>query len=705
MDELAAVIRPPGAPGDRYLNRELSWLEWDLRCLQLAEDESWPLLERVRMCSIVAATLDEFFMIRVAGLEGQIAAGLAVRSVDGRTPAAALAEIRERVIALRARQQALWEDVLTPALRAEGIEICKFDACTDAEREAVGEWFDRNVYPVLTPLAVGPAQPFPYISGLSLSLGFFAQDPITGEERFARVKVPEGLARFVPVGDGPGTRLTPLEEVIAHFAERLFPGIEVVEQSLFRVTRDADFELSDEADDLLEAVELELRRRRFGDAVRVEVSGGMSPAMRERLCTGLGVTDAQVYDTAGLMDMADLREIADLDRPELKHEPWLPVTRTRLADSEGAGNLFARIRADDILVHLPYESFATSVEAFVRAAAKDPGVVGIKTTVYRTSDDTALLPALIEAVERGKQAVCLVELKARFDERRNIEWSQAMEQAGVHVVHGFRDLKIHAKTTLVVRREGGVLRRYAHIGTGNYNGVTARLYEDLGLFTDDEAITADVADLFNYMTGFGRPQQFRKLLVAPFNLRTRLIDHIRAVADAAAAGKPASIRMKVNSLTDATIIEELYRASQAGARIDIIARSICALRPGVPGMSERIHVRSIAGRFLEHSRLIAFEAGDDATYLLGSADLMPRNLDHRIEVLTPVEDARLQHEISTIFETLLGDRTQAWVLDSDGSWTRLRPERRGTKRGSHAVLMRRARLRARPRSRRTPRSV
>jgi polyphosphate kinase len=706
MDELAAAfIRPPEAPGDRYLNRELSWLQWDLRCLQLAEDESWPLLERVRMCSIVAATLDEFFMIRVAGLEGQRAAGLAVRSIDGRTPAAVLADIREGVIALRARQDALWKDVLTPALRAEGIEICSFEACTDAERQELGDWFDRNVYPVLTPLAVGPGQPFPYISGLSLSLGFVAHDPVTGEERFARVKVPEGLARFVRVGHGPGTRLVPLEEVIAHLSDRLFPGIEIVEQSLFRVTRDADFELSDEADDLLEAVELELRRRRFGDAVRLEVSEGMSAGMRERLCTGLGVTDAQVYETAGLMDMADLGEIADLDRPELKHEPWLPVTRARLADATGPGDLFARIRSDDLLVHLPYESFSTSVEAFVRAAAKDPGVVGVKTTVYRTSDDTALLPALIEAVERSKQAVCLVELKARFDERRNVEWSRAMEQAGVHVVHGFRDLKIHAKTTLVIRREGGVLRRYAHIGTGNYNGRTARLYEDLGLFTDDEEITADVADLFNHMTGFGRPQQFRKLLVAPFNLRTRVIDHIRAVADAAVAGKPASIRMKVNSLTDAAIIEELYRASQAGARIDIIARSICSLRPGVPGMSERIHVRSIAGRFLEHSRLLAFEAGEDAKYFLGSADLMPRNLDHRIEVLTPVEDPRLQHEISTIFETLLGDRTQAWVLEPDGSWIRLRPERRGTKRGSHAVLMRRARLRARPRGRRTPRSV
>jgi polyphosphate kinase len=705
MDELAAVIRPPEAPGDRYLNRELSWLDWDLRCLQLAEDPSWPLLERVRMCSIVAATLDEFFMIRVAGLEGQMAAGLSVRSMDGRTPTAVLAEIRERVIALRARQVALWEDVLLPALEAEGIEIRAFESCTAEQQEAVGEWFDRNVYPVLTPLAVGPGQPFPYISGLSLSLGFFARDPVTGEERFARVKVPEGLQRFVDVGNGEGIRLVPLEEVIAHFSDRLFPGIEIVEQSFFRVTRDADFELSDEADDLLEPVELELRRRRFGDAVRLEVSVGMSAGMRERLCTGLGVTDAHVYDTPGLMDMADVSEIADIDRPDLKHEPWVPVTRARLADPEGSADLFARIRSDDLLVHLPYESFSTSVEAFVRMAAKDPGVVGIKTTVYRTSDDTALLPALIEAAERAKQAVCLVELKARFDERRNIEWSRAMEQAGVHVVHGFRDLKIHAKTTLVIRREGGVLRRYAHIGTGNYNGATARLYEDLGLFTDDEEITADVADLFNHMTGFGRPQQFRKLLVAPFNLRTRLIDHIRAVGDAAAVGKPATIRMKVNSLTDAAIIEELYRASQAGARIDVVARSICSLRPGVPGMSERIHVRSIAGRFLEHSRLFAFEAGDDSTYLLGSADIMPRNLDHRIEVLTPVEDARLKHEISTIFDTLLGDRTQAWVLDADGEWTRLRPERRGTKRGSHAVLMRRARLRARPRGRRSTRSV
>ena len=697
MDELAPILRLPEAPGDRFLNRELSWLAWDLRCLTLVEGEAWPLLERVRMCAIVAETLDEFFMVRVAGLERQVASGLAVRSPDGRTPAAALAEIHERVNEIVAHQALVWHDELLPALRAEGIDICALDAVGPGELTDLEAWFDRNLYPVLTPLAVGPGQPFPYISGLSLSLSLMVRDPATGEQRFARVKVPEGMPRFVRVGDEG--RMVPLEQVIAHFAERLFPGMQIVEEALFRVTRDADFELSDEADDLLEAVESELRRRRFGDVVRLEVSEGMSPGMLQELCDGLGVTDAQVYIAPGLLDMADLGQIASLDRPELKHEPWVPVTRTRLADVEGLGDLFARIRSDDLLVHLPYESFATSVEAFVRAASKDAGVVGIKTTVYRTSDDTALLPALIAAAERSKQAVCLVELKARFDERRNIEWSRAMEQAGVHVVHGFRDLKIHAKTTLVIRREGDALRRYAHIGTGNYNGVTARLYEDLGLFTDDEAITADVADLFNHMTGFGRPQEFRKLLVAPFNLRSRLIDHIRACAEAAAAGRPAWVRIKVNALTDPAIIEELYRASQAGVRVDVVARSICSLRPGVPGMSEGITVRSIAGRFLEHSRLFAFEAGDEASFLLGSADLMPRNLDHRIEVLAPVESARVRQDVNAILDSAFVDDTNTWELTADGSWARIAPTNPAQPHSHQDAMLRRATARARRRAR------
>jgi polyphosphate kinase len=524
-----------------------------------------------------------------------------------------------------------------------------------------------------------------------MSLGVFVREPDSGEERFARVKVPEVLPRFLSIGRRG--LLVPLEDAIAHFLSWLFPGMEITEHVVFRVTRDADFEVSDEADDLLEAVELELRRRRFGDAVRLEVGSNATPAMVQRLQDGLDVTADRIYAIDGMLDLADLKQIADIDRPELRFEPWMPVTRARFATASGRRDLFAEVRRSDMVVHVPYDSFATSVEQFVGAAAKDPNVVGIKTTVYRTNDDSAMLPALIDAAEAGKQTVCLVELKARFDERRNIEWSRAMEQAGVHVVYGFANLKIHAKTTLIVRRDGEGLHRYAHIGTGNYNAVTARLYEDLGVFTDDEAITADLADLFNHLTGFGRPQRFRTILAAPFNLRSGLTERIRAVARAAAAGERARIRLKVNALADPAIIEELYRASQAGADIDIVARSICTLRPGVPGLSETIRVRSIVGRFLEHSRVMAFEAGDTETYYIGSADLMPRNLDHRIEVLTPIKDSRIREELSGVLDVLLADDT-AWVLGPDGAWTRS-PAEGGRDRSTQQVLMRRARLRAR----------
>ncbi len=465
--------------------------------------------------------------------------------------------------------------------------------CSQRELERLERFFEREIYPVLTPLAVGPGQPFPYISGLSLSLGVLAVDPATGEERFARVKVPEGLDRFVAVGE----RLVPLEAVIGHFLPMLFPGMEIAERAAFRVTRDADFELSDDADDLLEAVESELRRRRFGDAVRLELSASASRAMRTRLVAGLEVPQDQVYEIEGPLDLADLMQVASVDRPELKDEPWVPVTHPRFAGVKNADGLFDEIRRADVIVHQPYDSFRTSFEAFAQAAASDPDVIAIKTTVYRTSDDSSLLSALIECAEQGKQSVCLVELKARFDERRNIEWSRAMEQAGVHVVHGFAELKIHAKMTLVVRREEGGLRRYVHIGTGNYNAATARLYEDVGLFTADEEIAGDVADLFNHMTGFGRPQAFEKLLVAPFAMRTRLIEEIRRVAAAAAAGERSRIRIKLNQIVDPVLIEELYAASQAGVRIDICARAICMLRPGVEGMSENdpgaLHLRSL----------------------------------------------------------------------------------------------------------------
>ena len=683
-------------PEERMLNRELSRLDFNARVLAQAADSEVPLLERVRFCSIVSSNLDEFFMVRVAGLLRQAGAGVTTRSADGRTPLAALSDIQSRVTDIYDQQARLWREQLTPMLAEQGILVGSIDACTEDELTELTSRFDQEVFPVLTPLAVGPGQPFPYISGLSMSLGVFVREPESGEDRFARVKVPEVLPRFLPVGSRG--LLLPLEETIAHFLSWLFPGMEVVEHVVFRVTRDADFEVSDEADDLLEAVELELRRRRFGDAVRLEVASTASAAMVQRLRDGMGVSEDQVYAIDGMLDLADVAQIADLDRPELRYDPWMPVTRPRLAATTGRSDLFAEVRRGDLLVHLPYDSFATSVELFVRAAAKDRDVVGIKTTVYRTSDDSAMLPALIDAAEQGKQTVCLVELKARFDERRNIEWSRAMEQAGVHVVYGYANLKIHAKMTLIVRRDGERLHRYAHIGTGNYNSNTARSYEDVGLFTDDEAITADLADLFNHLTGFGRPQRFRKILAAPFNLRSGLIERIRAVARAAAEGERARIRIKVNAIADPGIVEELYRASQAGAEIDMIARSICTLRPGVPGLSETIRVRSVVGRFLEHSRVFAFEAGDTETYLLGSADLMPRNLDHRIEVVAPIEDARAREEVSTVLDSLLADNT-AWQLSADGSWHRLTPDPGTPGRGTHQVLMRRARLRARRRSR------
>jgi polyphosphate kinase len=686
-----AATRSRTRAGRRLLNRELSWLDFNARVLELAADARLPLLERVKFCSIFSSNLDEFFMVRVAGLLRQAASGHGVRSPDGRTPHQTLDEIRERVSGLVAAQAELWSRELRPALAVENILIAALGDCTDEELAEVASRYEREIFPVLTPLAVGPGQPFPYISGLSLSLGVFVRDLVTGEQRFARVKVPEGLPRYLEVGSR-GLHL-PLESVIAHFLPSLFPGMEIVERGSFRVTRDADFEVSDEADDLLEAVELEVRRRRFGDVTRLEVSGSMSAEMTTRVREGLGATPDQVYPVNGSLGLADLMEITRLDRPELKDDPWLPALPPRLGSAAGTSDFFAAIRAGDVLVHHPYESFASSVEAFVRAGASDPGVIGLKTTVYRTSDDTPLVPALIAASEEGKQSVCLVELKARFDEHRNIEWSRALERAGVHVVHGFPNLKIHAKTILIVRREAGSLRRYVHVGTGNYNASTARLYEDFGLFTVDDDIATDVTELFNYLTGFSRPQRFRKLLVAPFSLRARLAEEIRAVGAAAAADEPARIRIKVNALTDEALIEELYTASQQGARIEIVARSICTLRPGVRGMSETIRVRSILGRFLEHSRLFVFEAGRRSTVLIGSADLMPRNLDHRIEVVTPLEDPALKAHVTSVLDALLADNVSAWELGSDGRWTRAAPKKDERERPTQQALMRRARRR------------
>jgi len=683
-------------PSERLLNRELSQLDFHARVLELASDESLPLLERVRFCAIFASNIDEFFQVRVAGILGQAEAGVTVRSPDGLTPQQALAGIRERIHELIGRQSRVWKKELRSQLADEGIVVGGIEDCTDKELKLLEKHFQREIYPVLTPLAVGPGQPFPYISGLSLSLAVFAADPETGDERFARVKIPEGLPRFVEIGKRG--LFVPLEQVIAHFLPALFPGATIVERAAFRVTRDADFEVSDDAADLLEAVESQLQKRRFGDVVRVEVSASASSEMVARLTQGLGADETQIYRIESPLDLSELMELVALDRPDLKDEPWVPVIPPRFVEAQSEPpRVFDEIRRGDIAVHQPYESFRASFEVFAQAVVQDPEVIAMKTAVYRTSDDSALVGSLIQCAEDGKQAVCLVELKARFDERRNIEWSRALEQAGVHVAYGFPDLKIHAKMTLIVRREGKHLRRYAHIGTGNYHGATARLYEDFGIFTADEDIAADVADLFNYITGFGRPQRFRKLLVAPFTLRSGLVDEIRAVSAAAAEGLPASIRLKLNHLVDPAIVEELYAASQAGARIDVIARTTCALRPQVKGLSENIRVRSIVGRFLEHSRIYAFEAGERTTTYIGSPDLMTRNLDHRIEVLVPIENARVRQDVHAILDSALADDTNSWLLGPDGTWTRATP---GDKPHSHhATMARRAITRARRRAR------
>jgi polyphosphate kinase len=691
MQAMATRTRPE--PVETLLNRELSHLEFHARVLELATDESLPLLERVNYCAFFSSNVDEFFQVRVAGLLGQAEAGVTVRSADGLTPQQALARIRQRVLELSATQSRLWKRELRPALAAEGITVGGIEDVSEKELAELERRFHREIYPVLTPLAVGPGQPFPYISGLSLSLAIFAEHPETGEERFARVKIPEGLPRFFELG-GRGLYV-PLEQIIAHFLPSLFPGVDILERAVFRVTRDADFEVSDDADDLLEAVETQLRRRRFGDVVRVEVSSSASSEMVARLQSGLGADETQIYRVESLLDLSELRELVAIDRPELKFEPWIPVIPQRLATAQtDLPKIFPEIRRGDVLVHQPYGSFIASFEVFAQAAVRDPDVIAMKTAVYRTSDDSVLVGSLIQCAEEGKQSVCLVELKARFDELRNIEWSRELEQAGVHVAYGFPDLKIHAKMTLIVRREGDGLRRYAHIGTGNYHAATARLYEDLGVFTADEDITADVADLFNYITGFGQPQKFRKLLVAPFTLRSGLVDEIRTVAAAASEGRHARIRLKLNHLVDPKIVSELYAASRAGAQIDVIARSTCALRPGVEGLSDNIRVRSIVGRFLEHSRIYSFEAGDRVATYIGSPDLMQRNLDHRVEVLMPVENARVRQEIHAVLDSALEDDTNAWSLGADGEWARVEPGK-SKRHAHHETMMRRSLKRAR----------
>jgi polyphosphate kinase len=674
VDEDRAAPQYDGSIDDPglYFNRELSWLDFNQRVLELAEEAEVPLLERVRFCAIYASNLDEFFMVRVAGLFDQIDAGIDARGPDGFSPAEQIDAIQARTLELDRRLHACLDGSLRPALEEKGIRILTLDTATPAERREIDARFNDQVFPALTPLVIGHGRPFPYISNLSLSLAVLLRDPDSGAEIVARVKVPkELLGRFLRVGDE--CTFVPLEEAIAANLDSLFPGTDVVDYGYFRVTRDADFTVSDEADDLLQAVQDEIRRRRFGEVVRLEIAAGMNPRLRQALIDALRLEDREVYDVDRLIDLADLGAIADVSgHGDLRYEPWTPVTQLRLqGEDEKPADIFAAIRKRDLLVHHPYDSFHTSVERFVEQAVADPDVLAIKQTVYRTSDDSPLVPSLIRASERGKQAVCMVELKARFDEEANIHWAKSLEEAGVHVVYGIPGLKTHVKAILVVRREGDSVREYVHIGTGNYHPKTARLYTDFGLFTADPDIGADVAEMFNFLTGYGRPAEYRKVLVSPTTMRNRIVEEIESTVAAHRRGEEARIAMKMNSLVDAGCIRALYEASQAGVRVDLNVRGICCLRPGVPGVSENIRVVSIVGRFLEHSRVYSFQRGEEKRVLIGSADLMPRNLDSRVELVTPVEQEEPREAILDVLERSLADNTNAWELDSDGSWARL----------------------------------
>jgi polyphosphate kinase len=655
----------------RYRNRELSWLDFNTRVLALAEDERVPLLERAKFLAIFGQNLDEFFQVRVAGLKDQVAAGVSGSSPDGRTSAQQLLDIRDRLDVLLPRMQATFLEHLTPALADAGIKLSSWADLDEDDEKFLVETFEERIFPVLTPLAVDPGHPFPYISNLSLNLAVIVREPDADVRRFARVKVPSLLPRFVVLPDGE--RYVPLEQVIAAHLDQLFPGMEIEQHHPFRVTRNTDLTLEEEeADDLLAMVELELRRRRFGRGVRLEIDAGMTQEVRELLQRELDVADEDVYVHTAPLDLGGLWSVHALDRPDLKDPPYQRVTPTRLANSDGErADFFAAIRRGDLLVHHPYESFRTTVEEFVRQASTDEHVLAIKMTLYRTSGDSPIARSLIRAAERGKQVAVIVELKARFDEGANIEWARQLETAGVHVTYGLIGLKVHSKATLVVRDEPDGMRRYCHVGTGNYNSKTARVYEDLGLLTCDPAIGTDLTQLFNELTGYGRNINYQRLLVAPRLMRDALNDLIQGEIDAGPG--QGRITMKMNSLVDPGMIDELYRASQAGVEIDLVVRGICCLTPGVPGLSETIRVRSIVGRYLEHSRIYRFHNGlgtGHPLHLMGSADLMPRNLDRRVEVLTPVSDIGLQERLDELLDLQLRDDVLAWTLGSDGRWTR-----------------------------------
>lgn len=676
-----------------YLNRELSWLEFNARVLEEALDARVPLLERLKFLAIFSTNLDEFYMVRLAGLRRKVAAGAPQYQPDPLTPADQLVAARARVEELLVRRRVALHEQLLPALEAHGIRLVRMNELAPDEVERVSAFFEADVFPVLTPLAVDPGHPFPYISNLSLSLAVEIRDPVTGQDHFARVKVPRSLPRWVPLGR-PNC-FVPLEELIGSNLGALFPGMQVLRWFTFRITRYSDLDLGqmDQPEDLLESIEQQVFQRRFGEVVRLEVQRGMPEAIRSLLLEELGegesqevapLMDGDVHEIDELLELGDLISLAGLDIPELRDPPFTPVVPPALRD--GTRSIFDAIRERDIIVHHPYESFSSSVEAFLEVAAHDPNVLAIKMTLYRTSGDTALVRALTEAAEQGKQVAVLIELQARFDEQNNITFARTMESYGIHVAYGLPGLKTHAKTALVVRRDPDGIRRYVHIGTGNYNSKTARSYTDLGLLTCNAQIGADLTDLFNSLTGVSRQKFYRKLLVAPANLRERTIELIDREGAHARAGRGGRIIAKMNALVDPGVIAALYRASKDGVEIDLIVRGICCLLPGVPGVSERIRVISIIGRFLEHSRVLYVANGGVPEYYIGSADWMPRNLDRRVEVMVPIEDRTLHRQLQSVLETCLADNRQAWDLGGDGVYRRRQPVG-GKERATQQVFM------------------
>ncbi|MEU5905024.1 RNA degradosome polyphosphate kinase [Micromonospora sp. NPDC047527] len=682
----------PPLPEDRFLNRELSWLDFNARVLTLGEDPRTPLLERAKFLAIFASNLDEFYMVRVAGLKRRLSAGLPVRGGDRLPLRTQLDLIAERAAELVARHAACFVDDVLPKLADEGIRILRWGELGDPERERLRTYFREHIFPVLTPLAVDPAHPFPYISGRSLNLAVAVRDPDGGSELFARVKVPNNVPRFVRVDrDQPGVRMLPVEDLISVHLGQLFSGMQVVECHLFRVTRNAEVEVDEDRDeDLLQALERELARRRFGPPVRLEVAASISDHMLELLVRELDMDDQDVLRVPGLLDLSALWQVyGEADRPDLKDPPFVPATHPRLAEGEVPRSVFSTLRDGDILVHHPYHSFATSVQRFIEQAAADENVLAIKQTLYRTSGDSPIVDALVDAAAAGKQVVVLVEVKARFDEVANIGWARTLERAGCHVVYGLVGLKTHCKTALVVRQEGNQIRRYCHIGTGNYHPKTARLYEDFGMLTADPEIGADLTDLFNVLTGYSRQTAYRRLLVAPQGIRSGLIERIEREIAHVRLGMPGLVQFKVNSLVDEGITDALYRASRAGVHVDLLIRGMCTLRPGVPGLSENIRVRSILGRFLEHSRVFRFGNNGEAEFWMGSADLMHRNLDRRVEALVQVSDPIARAELDHVLTAAMSPDVDAFELAGDGTWTRRAADDEGARVHLQELLLRR----------------